>query len=407
MKKFKLGLLPKLVIGIIVGILLGLWGVYPIMRVYATITSLFGTFLVFSIPLIIMGFLIPGISEIGNKAGKLVLIVVAFCYALTVTAGLISYFTTVALSDLIVGATAQLGGYRDPATPFLTLSVPPIMSVMSALVFSFIVGIFMTSIKGESTIKKFALDFQHVIKQLVHKVIIPLLPFHISGLFAAMAFEGQIAEAMGIFFRLFALIIIMHLLFLLVMYIIAGAIYKTNPFRLMKIMLPTYLTALGTQSSLATMPVNFLNVKKIGLDQKVSEFIVPFGATILLPGSTMSIVSCAVVVMFMFGAEISLAIVAPFIFMLAITMVAAPGVPGGAIMAALGALEVSLGFSEPMMAIMIALYFAQDSFGTAVNISSDGAVAMYLNRFLGHKKLHPVSAEEAEAGVKRDGDKEE
>ena len=389
--KVKFGLLPRLVVGIIVGILLGLTEFLPIMRAYATFNSLFGTFLSFAIPLIVIGFLIPGISAIGNKAGRTVGIVVGFCYFLTVSAGIIAYFAVVAFSDIIVGAAADLGAYRDAAEPILVLAVPPIMPIMSALVFSFIVGILMTTIKsdGESTIKNIALDFQHIIKELVHKVVIPLLPVHISGLFAQMAFQGQIVEAMGVFFRLFVLIIVMHLLFLFLLYLIAAIIYKDNPFRLMKCMIPTYLTALGTQSSMATMPVNFENVAKIGLDKKVAEFIVPFGATILLPGSTMSIVACAVVVMFMFGEAVSFAIVAPFVFMLAITMVAAPGVPGGAIMAALGALEVSLGFSEPMMAIMIALYFAQDSFGTAVNITSDGAVATYLNRVLGHKELKP------------------
>ena len=360
--KFKLGLLPRLLIGIVVGIALGLLGFEPIMRIYATFTSLFGTFLVFAIPLIVMGFLIPGISEIGKNAGRMVGLVVAFSYLLTVAAGFIAYFAVVTFSDIIVGAAQGLGDYRDPAEPFLTLAVPPVMPIMSALVLSFIVGIFMTSIEGESTIKKFMLDFQHVIKQLVHKVIIPLLPIHISGLFASMAFEGMIVEAMGVFFRLFLLIIIMHLLFLFVLYFIAGGLYKTTPFRLMRLMLPTYVTALGTQSSMATMPVNYINLKKIGLNRKVAEF--------------------------------SVLIIAPFIFMLAITMVAAPGVPSGAIMAALGTLQVSLGFSEPMMAIMIALYFAQDSFGTAVNISSDGAVALYLNKFLGHKKLVPIEDNE-------------
>jgi len=273
------------------------------------------------------------------------------------------------------------------------------MGVITALVLSFVVGIFLTTIEGESTLKKAIFDLQHVVKQLVHKVIVPLLPFHISGLFAAMTYQGQIVEAMSTFLGLFILIIVMHLLFLLTLYIIAGALYGANPLRLMKIMLPTYLTALGTQSSMATMPVNYLNVKKIGIDPKVAEFIVPFGATVLLPGSTMSIVACAVVVMAMFGEPVTVGMIIPFVMMLGVMMVAAPGVPGGAIMAALGALEVSLGFSGEMMAIMMALYFAQDSFGTAVNISGDGAVAMYLNRFLGHKTLNPVSSEEAERGT--------
>lgn len=388
--KFKFGLLPRLFVGIVIGILLGIAEIYPIMRLYATFVTLFGTFLSFVIPLLIMGFIIPGISEIGKTAGRMVGLVVGFSYAMTVSAGFIAYFAVVALQGVIVGAVAELGSYREAVEPIINLAVPPIMPIMSALVFAFLVGTFMASIEGESTIKKFTIDFRHVIKKIIDNIIIPLLPIHISGLFARMAWQGQIAEAIGIFFRLFALIIILHLLFLFVLYLVAGLLYKTNPFKLMYYMLPTYLTALGTQSSLATMPVNFDNLKKIGVDPKITEFIVPFGATIMLPGSTMSIVACAIVVMFMFGVDVNVAVIAPFIFMLAITMVAAPGVPGGAIMAALGALEVSLGFSEPMMAIMIALYFAQDSFGTAVNISSDGAVAIYLNKFVGNHELKPA-----------------
>ncbi|MCL2842157.1 MAG: dicarboxylate/amino acid:cation symporter [Oscillospiraceae bacterium] len=410
-KKFKLGLLPKLGIGIAVGIALGLFasaditGIWAlignvIMRIYATITHLFGQqLLVFLIPFIIMGFLIPGITQIGKNAGRMVGLVAAFAYAMTFAAGLIAYFMTDALSNLIVAGVSleQLGYGVDAPEPFITLAIPPLMGVITALATSFIVGIFLTNMKGENTLKKVAFDFQNVMKQAITKIIIPVLPFHISGLFAIMAYQGEIAAAMGVFVRLFIMIIITDILFLFVLYAIGGGLYKANPFSLMRKMIPTYLTALGTQSSLATMPINYINVRAIGVNAKVTDFIVPFGATILLAGSTMSIVSCAVIVMVLFGMEVSLVTFLPFIFMLGIMMVAAPGVPGGAIMAALGAIEVSLGFSGEMMAIMMVLYFAQDSLGTAVNITSDGAVALYLNRILGHKKLTPMTHKEAEA----------
>jgi len=407
MKNFKLGLLPKLFIGIAVGIALGLWGFTPIMRIYATITSLFGTFLVFIIPFIIMGFLIPGITQIGKNAGKMVGFVALFAYTMTLAAGFIAYFMTVALSNIIVGGAYDLGGYRDAPEPFIQLAIPPLMGVITALATSFIVGTFLTTINGESTLKKVAFDFQHVMKQAITKIIIPIIPFHVSGLFASMAYQGEIAAAMGVFFRLFVMIIVTDILFLFVLYLIAASLYKTNPFSMMKKMIPTYLTALGTQSSLATMPINYVNVRAIGVNQKITDFIVPFGATVLLAGSTMSIVSCAVVVMIMFGMDFNVLTFAPFIFMLGVMMVAAPGVPGGAIMAALGALEVSLGFSGEMMVLMMALYFAQDSLGTAVNITSDGAVAVYLNRIMGHKKLYPISHKEAEEQLAASGIMEE
>jgi Na+/H+-dicarboxylate symporter len=398
-KKFKLGLLPKLFIGIAIGILLGLWGWSPIMRIYATITGLFGQFLVFIIPFIILGFLIPGITQIGKKAGKMVGLVAVFAYAMTLTAGIIAYFMTVALSNIIVAGVQveQLGYGVDAPEPFIALQIAPLMGVITALVTSFIVGIFLTNMKEDSTLKKVCFDFQNVMRQAVTKIIIPIIPFHISGLFASMAYQGEIAAAMGVFARLFAMIAITDILFLFVLYLIGASLYKANPITLMRKMVPTYLTALGTQSSLATMPINYINVRAIGVNAKVTDFIVPFGATILLAGSTMSIVSCAVIVMVLFGMEFTFMTVLPFIFMLGIMMVAAPGVPGGAIIAALGAIEVSLGFGTEMMAIMIALYFAQDSLGTAVNISSDGAVALYLNRIMGHKKLTPMTHKEAEA----------
>ena len=398
-KKIKLGLLTKLFIGIAIGIVLGLLGWGPVMRIYATITSLFGQFLSFAIPFIIIGFLVPGITQIGKNAGKMVGLVAVFAYAMTVAAGLIAYFMTVALSNIIVAGVQieQLGYGVDAPEPFITLAIPPLMGVITALATSFIVGIFLTSAKEESTLKKAAFDFQDIMRQAVTKIIIPVIPFHISGLFALMAYQGEIAAAMGVFVRLFIMIIITDIAFLFVLYLIGASLYGANPFSLMRKMLPTYLTALGTQSSLATMPINYINVRAIGVNAKVTDFIVPFGATILLAGSTMSIVSCAVIVMVLFGMEFSIMTILPFIFMLGIMMVAAPGVPGGAIMAALGAIEVSLGFSPTMMAIMMTLYFAQDSLGTAVNITSDGAVALYLNRILGHKKLTPMTHKEAEA----------
>ena len=388
----KLGLLGKLVIGITLGILFGLWGNIPIMLIYATFNALFGQFLVFSIPLVILGFIIKGISEIGDKAGKTVGLVVAFCYGLTVIGGFLAFFAVMAFSNFVMVDGGELANnYREPVEPLMNIAIAPIMPVMTALIFAFVVGTFMNNLKGENTIKKLSLDFHEIVKQLISKIIIPMLPIHISGIFARIAFEGQAADVLGTFFRVLILILAVHFIFIFTLYFIAGIIYKTNPFRIMKEMIPSYVTALGTQSSAATMPVNLVNVRKIGVHKSVAEFVVPFGATVLLVGSTISIVACAVVVMFMFDMPIEMSTIVPFILVLSMTMVAAPGVPGGAIIAALGALEFELGFSPEMMALMIALYIAQDSFGTAINISSDGAVAIFINKILGHHTLEKVT----------------
>lgn len=402
MKK-KMGLLTQLIIGITVGILLGLWGNIPVMVIYATFNALFGQFLTFSIPLVILGFILKGISEIGAKSGKIVGLVVAFCYGLTVIGGFLAFFAVMAFSNVLLAGGGELqGNYREAVDPLMNIAIAPIMPIMTALIFAFVVGTFMNNLPEDNTIKKLSNDFHLIVKQLIAKIIIPLLPIHISGIFARIAFEGQAADVLGTFFRVLILILGLHFAFIFVLYFIAGLIYKKNPFAIMKQMIPSYVTALGTQSSAATMPVNLVNVRKIGVHKNVAEFVVPFGATILLVGSTISIVACAIVVMFMFDMPIVMGDVVPFILVLSMTMVAAPGVPGGAIIAALGALEFELGFSSEMMALMIALYIAQDSFGTAVNISSDGAVAIFLNRILGHKTLEEVTdedlmAEEAEA----------
>ena len=385
----KIGLIPRLVICIVLGILAGLWGWYPLMAVLATFNQLFGQLLGFVIPLIILSFIVVGIADIGKGAGKMLGGLVTYAYGLTVVAGFLGYFVIALFQPLVVeiGSAVYVDEARAAVEPLINLVVAPVMPVMTALVFAFLVGAFMVNLGENSAIEKGARQFQDIIKQVIAKVIIPMLPIHIAGIFARIAYQGQAAVVLGTFLRVFIVIIILHWAFILVQYIIAGAIYKISPFKLLKPMIGSYLTALGTQSSAATMPVNLTNVKRMGVEDRSANFVVPLCTTINLPGSMMSIVACAVAVMFMFDMPISPAIMAPFMFTAALTMVAAPGVPGGAIMAAVGALQLTLGFDEMQIALMIALYIAQDSFGTAVNVTSDGAATLYLNRIMGNKKL--------------------
>lgn len=392
----RLNLLTRLFIGIAVGILIG-WAaqdmalLYPVMVLYATFQALFGSLLTFSIPLVIIGFIIPGITEIGKGAGKMLFVAVLFASVFTVSAGFFAYFATSAFSGIVVDAAPfALGEYADPVGPAVSIAIAPVMPVMTALVFSFVVGVALVNMDGESQIKKFFFEFQGIIKSLIAKVIIPLLPVHISAIFANIAYVGQAGDMAVAFLATFILIIAMHIVFLLVVYSIAGSLFKKCPFRLLRKMLPSYMTAIGTQSSAATIPVNLVNVKRLGVKESVAEFVVPLCATINLPGSTMSIVACAIVVMHMYGMDVSLEIIAPFIFGLSVLMIAAPGVPGGAIVAAFGALEGALGFDAVHLAVMTALYIAQDSLGTAVNVTSDGAISMYINRLLGNKTLKDV-----------------
>ncbi|WP_129595678.1 dicarboxylate/amino acid:cation symporter [Anaerophilus nitritogenes] len=384
----KLGLLPKLIIAILLGILFGNFAPKWFVQILATFNSLFGNFLGFSIPLIIIGFVAPGIGELGGNAGKLLAITTGIAYLSTLFAGSFTYFT----SSIVLPNFLTVGQLTINATnpeeallpPFLRVDMPPIMGVMTALLIAFTLGLGIAAIKS-ATIKKFMEEFQHIIEKLISSIIIPLLPFHILGIFANITFAGQVATIMSVFARVFGMIIILHITMILIQYFIAGSVAGANPFRLIKNMIPAYFTAIGTQSSAATIPVTLKQTKFNGVEDGVAEFVIPLCATIHLSGSTITLTGCAMAVMMLNGMTTNFSSVFPFIAMLGITMVAAPGVPGGAVMAALGLLESMLGFTPTLTSLMIALYLAQDSFGTAVNVTGDGAIAILVNKISGNK----------------------
>jgi len=269
-------------------------------------------------------------------------------------------------------------------SPFFTVDMPPLMGVMTALLIAFIIGLGIAFIKGD-TITRFMNEFQEIIEKLISSIIIPLLPLHILGIFANMTFAGQVATILSVFARVFIMIIILHIVIIVLQYIVGGAVAGGNPFRLLRNMLPAYFTAIGTQSSAATIPVTLERTKINKVQDGIAEFVIPLCATIHLSGSTITLVSCSMAVMMLNDMPIVFASYFPFILMLGITMVAAPGVPGGAVMAALGLLETMLHFDQNLLSLMIALYLAQDSFGTACNVTGDGAIALIVNRISGYK----------------------
>lgn len=388
MQMRKIGLLPKLLIAIGLGILFGNFAPRWFIQLLATFNGIFGNFLGFVIPLIIVGFVAPGIGELGSGAGKLLALTAGIAYLSTIISGSIAYLT----SSIVLPNFLQVGGLVIDATnpeealvaPFFKVDMPPIMGVMTALLIAFTLGLGIAAIEGDA-IKRFMNDFQQIIEKLISNIIIPLLPFHILGIFANMTFAGQVATIMSVFAKVFVMIIILHLTIIVVQYLIAGTFAGGNPFRLLRNMIPAYFTAIGTQSSAATIPVTLRQTKANGVEDGVAEFVVPLCATIHLSGSTITLTSCAMAVMMLNGLETSFASILPFIMMLGVTMVAAPGVPGGAVMAALGLLESMLGFTPTLTSLMIALYLAQDSFGTACNVTGDGAIAILVNRISGHK----------------------
>lgn len=275
-------------------------------------------------------------------------------------------------------------------TPYFVVAMPPLMDVMTALLLSFTIGLGLSYIEG-TALKDGFTDFKEIITMLIEAVIIPLLPLHIFGIFLNMTVSGQVAGIIAMFLKVILVIFVLHVLLLLMQFSLAGSVSHKNPLRLLRNMLPAYATALGTQSSAATIPVTLAQAIKNGVRQNIAIFVIPLCATIHLAGSTMKIVACAMAILLMSGEPITLTSFAGFILMLGITMVAAPGVPGGAIMAALGLLQSMLGFNETLQALMIALYIAMDSFGTACNVTGDGAIAILVDKIAGKTVEEEVS----------------
>ncbi|EFM01426.1 dicarboxylate/amino acid:cation symporter [Hoylesella marshii] len=388
MKKVKIGLLGRIVIAIILGVAMGYVLPMPWVRLFVTFNGIFSQFLGFMIPLIIVGLVTPAIAEIGHGAGKMLLVTVAIAYIDTVVAGMLSYFTGAAFFPSLVSAsTSGLAAMQKsaPIEPFFTVNIPAILDVMSALVFSFIAGLGI-AYGNLKTLKNASNEFKHIIEKSIEQAIIPLLPLYIFGIFLNMTVSGEAFRIISVFATIIVVIFALHIFVLLYQYIIAGAIVKKNPFKLLWNMRSAYLTALGTSSSAATIPITLKQTVKNGVSEGVAGFTIPLCATVHLSGSAMKITACAFTIMLLQGMEHSFPLFLHFVMILAIFMVAAPGVPGGAIMAALAPLSSILGFGAEEQALMIALYIAMDSFGTACNVTGDGAISLVVNRlFAKHK----------------------
>lgn len=381
MEKIFNSLLFKVFCGIALGILLGNYAPDWLYRILITFKSLFANFLNFSIPLIMIGLIMPSIGDLEKNAGKLLAITVVIAYGFTLFSGFSTYFVGDSLFSSLL-ENEQIGTLEDHSRslpPYFTIDMPPIFDVMTALLLSFIVGIGL-SVREAPVLTNVVKEFGDIVKWLITKAIIPVLPYYIMTIFAEITFSGQVASVMVVFFKLIIILFIMHIVLLLLQYIFAGLISGKNPIKSLGAMLPAYATALGTQSSAATIPVTLRQSLKLGISQRIAGFVIPLCATIHLSGSTMKITACALALMMLQGTPYDFSMFAGFIMMLGIIMVAAPGVPGGAIMAALGVLHSMLGFDENQQALMVALYIAMDSFGTACNVTGDGAVALIVDK---------------------------
>ena len=389
-KKFKMGLVPKLILAIILGILFGQFLPEGFCRLVVTLSGFFSNFLKFVIPLMILAYVTMGIADLSQGAGKLLLITVALAYGSTLIAGSASFLVAESLfpsfmsADALdkIAATAEIS-----LSPYFTIAIQPVMDTLSAVVLAFVLGLCLSSMRGKEigdTLYNAMKDFSSIIDKVLHNVIIPLLPLYICGTFTDMTISGKTFAILGILWKVFLVVIAMHLICITIQFIVAGTISKKNPLTLIKNQLPGYATALGTQSSAATIPVNLQCAANDGVCEQIRNFVVPLCANIHMAGSMITITACATAVCLMNQLPISLAIVVPFIMTLGVAMVASPGAPGGSIMTALPFLYMVFGTTAgdpngPICAIMVALYITQDSFGTACNISGDNAIGVIVD----------------------------
>lgn len=384
--KFKLNLLARIAIAIVAGIVAGYFFPDGLARVFITFNGLFSNFLGFVIPLIIIGFVTPSIADVGSRAGKLLVFTVMLAYGATLLAGFLSYFTGVlAFPSLLGGESLDTVEASVSLQPYFTMEMPPLMSVNTSLITAFVLGLGIAFHHGE-VLRKGFYEFRTIVAKTIDVAVIPLLPVYIFGIFLAMTVEGQVGMILTTFAKVIMVIFVLHVFILMLQYTVAAFFCRGNPLRMLRTMLPAYMTALGTQSSAATIPVTLRQAVKMGVNPDIAGFVVPLCATIHLSGSTLKIVACALALIIMHGQAYDVATFGHFIAMLGVTMVAAPGIPGGAIMASLGLLSSVLGFDQQMIALMIALYIAMDNFGTACNVTGDGALAVIVNRVFASAK---------------------
>ncbi|ERT64476.1 MULTISPECIES: dicarboxylate/amino acid:cation symporter [Peptoniphilus] len=407
----KLGLIPRLIIAIALGIVIGAY--LPVARkeittILVTISGLFGKFLSFIIPLMIIAFVTKGIADLSEGAGKLLLASVIIAYLSTLIAGTLSYtmarnlfgnFVTPELAEKIQAATSE------SLTPLFEIPLGPIIDVTAALVLAFMMGLSVSILRQKGSgdgFYKLINEFNEIIVMILSNVIIPLLPLFILGNFANMAYSGSVFAILNIFWKIFICIIILHILYISLMFICAGAYTGRNPFSSLKKAVPAYLTAVGTQSSAATIPVNVECNRKIGVTKQIRDFVIPLCATVHLPGSMITLTSCVYTLLTMYDMPHSYGLIVKFIAILGVAMVAAPGAPGGAVMSALPFLPVvGIASDSPMATILISLYLTQDSFGTAANVTGDNAVSMAVEKIyykhIVKKPIPNIADEEDEA----------
>lgn len=386
-KRFgEFGLILQLLIGIAVGVAVGLTAGTGVMEVVVSLKYVLGQFIFYTVPLVIIAFIAPAIVRLGQNASAMLFTGVSFAYLSAAGAA-----TMAAVAGYIIiphlSIATEVDALHELPEVLFQLNIPPVMSVMTALITALVFGLATVWTKAQ-TFERIFNDFEKIMMHVVNRVVIPILPFFIATTFAGLAYEGTLTKQLPIFLKVVVIVILGHLIWLTVLYTIAGIISKRNPLEVIRHYPPAYLTAVGTMSSAATLPVALecASRSKV-LSKNVVEFMIPLGATVHLCGSVLTETFFAMTIsMMLYGTLPSVGTMALFIALFGIFAIGAPGVPGGTVMASLGIVVGVLQFDPAGVALLLAIFALQDSFGTACNVTGDGALALMLEGIFNKNK---------------------
>lgn len=378
MSKIKDKLIFKLLISVVLGMIIGQFSSTKNIILLETIKYILGQIIFFTIPLIILGFIAPAIAKLKNNAGKMLITMLSLSYLSSIGAAFFSMILGYSIIPYL-SINSSVKGLRTLPEVFFKLDIPPIMPVMSALILAIFIGLAVVWTNSE-IFTNILLDFNKIVLALVNRIVIPTLPIFIFCTFASLAYEGSITKQLPVFIKIIGIIIICHFVWLSVLYAIGAIVSKENPFDIIRNYIPAYLTAVGTMSSAATLPVALKCAKNTKVLKKdIIDFAIPLGSTTHLCGSVLTEVFFLMTVSRILYSKLpSLPTMIIFIILLGIFAVGAPGVPGGTVLASLGIIVSVLKFNDTGIALMLTIFALQDSFGTACNITGDGALALIL-----------------------------
>lgn len=379
-------LIIKLVIGVIIGLIVGLFANEKIISIILPIKFFLGELIFFIVPLVIIGFIAPSITQLKTNASKMLGTMIGLSYASSVGAALMSMFAGFVIIPKL-DIVSNVEGLKELPSILFKVAIPQPISVMGALVLALLLGLSVVWTNSKRT-EELLMEFNDILMAIVNKIVIPILPIFIATTFAGLAYEGGITKQLPVFLKVIIIVLIGHYIWIAILYTIAGIVSGQNPWKLLKNYGPAYLTAIGTMSSAATLPVSLSCVRKANvLDEEITNFAIPLGATTHLCGSVLTETFFVMVVSkILYGSVPPLGTMVLFIVLLGIFAVGAPGVPGGTVLASLGIIISVLGFDENGTALMLTIFALQDSFGTACNITGDGALALILNGIFKRKK---------------------